>query len=48
MDIEFLNGSLNPKNIIDCIRYKRKFRKDHPEYFDPERSFGFLRFSRFW
>lgn len=36
MDIEALQGSINPKNAIDCWRYKRKFRKENPEYFDPE------------
>lgn len=36
MDVELLRGSLNPKNLFDCFKYKRRFRKDHPEYFDPE------------
>lgn len=37
-----LEGSLNPKNAISAIRYKRDFRREHPEYFDPE---GLLVFS---
>lgn len=30
-----LNGSLNPALLIRCIMHKRRFRKAHPEYFDP-------------
>jgi len=36
MDVDLLSGSINPKNALDCWNYKRKFRKNHPEYFDPE------------
>lgn len=36
MDIELLQGSKNPKNLIDLFRYKRNFRKENPEYFYPE------------
>lgn len=36
MDIDLLRGSLNPKNIIDLVKYKRRFRKENPEYFYPE------------
>lgn len=32
----FLEGSLNPINILRAITYKRKFKKEHPFYFDPE------------
>lgn len=35
MDLSLLSGSINPKNILDCISYKHKFRKEHPEYFEP-------------
>lgn len=36
IDIDLLQGSLNPKNILDIIKYKRRFRKENPEYFYPE------------
>lgn len=36
MDIDLLSGSLNPSNILKCINYKRKFKRDNPEYFEPE------------
>lgn len=36
MDIDLLGGSINPFNAFECWKYKHKFRKDHPEYFDPE------------
>lgn len=36
MDVDLLSGSLNPKNIIDCIKFNRNFRREHPEYFEPE------------
>lgn len=36
MDIDLLRGSLNPKNLIDIAKYKRRFRKENPEYFYPE------------
>ena len=36
MNTEFLRGSLNPRNLLDCFLYKRRFRNTHPEYFDPE------------
>ena len=36
MDIDLLRGSLNPKNLIDLAKYKRRFRKENPEYFYPE------------
>lgn len=35
MDLDFLSGSINPNNILKCISYKRKFRREHPEYFEP-------------
>lgn len=28
--------SLNPTNILDWISYKRKFNKEHPDYFNPD------------
>lgn len=36
MDTSLLSGSLNPKNIIDLIKYRSRFRKENPEYFYPE------------
>ena len=36
MDIDLLRGSLNPKNLIDIVKYKRRFRRENPEYFYPE------------
>lgn len=30
-----LNGSLNPALLVRCIIRKIKFRKEHPEYFEP-------------
>lgn len=36
MSVEFLEGSLKPKAVFDSLRYKRVFRKEHSEYFDPE------------
>lgn len=34
--LDFMYESLNPKNAIDTIKYKIKFRKDHPFYFEPD------------
>lgn len=42
-EYDFLNGSLNIKNGIDCIKQKIEFRKEHPEYFDPA---GLITFCR--
>lgn len=36
MNTELLRGSLNPKNLIDLIRYRNRFKKENPEYFYPE------------
>lgn len=36
MDLDLLRGSINPKNIFDCFNYKIKFKRDNPEYFEPE------------
>lgn len=33
---KWYRGSLNPENIFKIIEYRKKFRKEHPEYFDPE------------
>lgn len=33
MDLSFLNGSLNPINILKVLKYKINFRKSHPLYF---------------
>lgn len=37
-----LDGHLKPSDCLSAFRYKRDFRKAHPEYFDPE---GLLVFS---
>lgn len=34
--IEYLRGSINPKNIFDIMKYKYIFYKSHPNYFSPE------------
>lgn len=31
-----LKGSLDPVNVFDSLKYKRQFRAEHPEYFDPD------------
>lgn len=31
----FFSGSLNPRNIVDTVKYKKKFNKEHPNYFKP-------------
>lgn len=36
MDLDLLGGSVNPKNIFDVMRFKRKFARDNPDYFNPE------------
>lgn len=33
---DYFEGSLNPKRIIEVIKYKYNFRKTHPFYFVPE------------
>lgn len=40
----FLLGSKNPKNIIDTLVYKSKFKKEHSDFFYPE---GLLVFCGF-
>jgi hypothetical protein len=29
-------GSLNPSHIFDVLAYRKEFRRQHPEYFDPD------------
>lgn len=36
MDIDLLSGSLNPKNIIDLVKYRKRFKRENPDYFYPE------------
>lgn len=36
MKNRFLEGSLNPIELIKAIRFKRNFLAEHPEYFEPE------------
>lgn len=33
---KWLRGSLDPENLFRTIQYKKDFRKEHPEYFDPD------------
>lgn len=32
----FFGGSLDIDNFLGCWKYKKAFRKEHPEYFDPD------------
>ena len=32
---DFMNESLNPKHAIEVYKYNKKFRQEHPDYFDP-------------
>lgn len=34
--INFFRNNLNIEDIISSIKFKRQFKKDHPEYFDPD------------
>lgn len=36
MKNRFLKGSCNPDNVLSSLKYKRDFKKAHPEYFDPD------------
>lgn len=36
MDKELLKGSKNLKNVLGCIKFNMDFRREHPDYFDPE------------
>lgn len=31
-----LSGKISIRDFVQCIKYKREFRKQHPEYFDPD------------
>lgn len=31
-----LSGKISIRNFVQCIKYKKQFRADHPEYFDPD------------
>lgn len=31
-----LSGKMSFRGLIDCLKYKRDFRVEHPEYFDPD------------
>lgn len=33
---ELLTGSMKPSSLYRSLRYKADFRKEHPEYFDPD------------
>ena len=34
--LDMLEGSKNPKNLIDTFKFRKKFYKDNPDYFFPE------------
>ena len=36
VDFNCLDGSKNPLNLVRIILYKRKFYREHPEYFRPD------------
>lgn len=36
MQYNYLSGSLNPLNALKVVQYNQQFRKEHPEYFDPD------------
>lgn len=36
MSSKWYKGSLDPSNVFKVLKYRQQFRKDHPEYFDPE------------
>lgn len=36
MDLSLLDGSFNPFNILKVLNYRHKFKKSHPNYFEPE------------
>lgn len=36
MDKDLLEGSKNLKNVVKVIQHNTAFRKEHPDYFDPE------------
>lgn len=36
MNFNFFKGSLDIEDFWKSIQFKRKFRKEHPEYFDPD------------
>ena len=48
MDLDLLSGSLDVRNALRCWNYKRKFRRDNPEYFDPEGLLVFCGSQRKW
>ena len=35
-DVSMLDGSLNPKYLIETFKFRRKFAKDNPDYFYPQ------------
>lgn len=42
MRTSFLKGTLEPPALLKSLSYKRSFKKEHPDYFDPD---GLLVFS---
>lgn len=42
MDKKLLKGSLKLSNLIASLNYKRKFRLEHPDYFEPSGTLVFV------
>lgn len=36
MYYDFFRNGFNPRGLFDSIKYKRDFRREHPDYFDPD------------
>lgn len=36
VELDLLKGSLNPLNVFKIINYRFSFRREHPDYFDPD------------
>ena len=36
MSFKWYMGSLDPVNMLRVVKYNQDFRKQHPEFFDPE------------
>ena len=41
-----MKGSHNPLDVLRVRKYLKEFYKKHPDYFKPERYYGFFWFSR--
>lgn len=43
---DFFKGSLNPINILDCVKYNIEFSKNNPDYFKEDGITIFTRYAR--